>query len=71
MLFEKLLHSFVMVFGIALILFSLWFVYRSITMENVLYSAPAEEKEFKGTTKPLPDFIVDKVKPSELEQLKP
>ncbi len=69
--FPKTLHYVILMFAGALILFGLWFGYQAIQPQSVEMAAAKEEKEFKGMAKPLPDFIVDKVKPDELEQLKP
>ncbi len=47
--------------------------YFYITMKNVNKNdlEPPVSTNSKGMAHPLPDFIIDKIKPDELEQLKP
>tara|TARA_R110002072_G_scaffold272737_1_gene432928 strand:+ start:125 stop:364 length:240 start_codon:yes stop_codon:yes gene_type:complete len=68
--FERGFHYVFIVFMVVLTVFCAWFVYVSV-QKPVTPEAPIYENENKAAAKPLPDFIVDKVKPDELETLKP
>ena len=77
LLIERGVHYLVMLLTIALMVFGLLFSYYSIVKRDVNHDAELaamkenESKDKKGAAKQLPDFIVDKIKPNELGQLKP
>ena len=69
---EKTLHHAVLVIAAGLVIFGMWYGYQAMYPAAVKPAVDAASNvEEKGTAKPLPDFIVDKFKPNELEQLKP
>lgn len=68
--FERGFHYVFIGFMVVLTVFCAWFVYVSV-QKPAATEPPVYENENKAAAKPLPDFIVDKVKPDELEQLKP
>ena len=71
---DKVIYKLVFVFTLGLIIFSVWFAYES-TQNKRRHALPPSDvlpSETGGKqVKPLPDFIIDKVQPDELEQLKP
>ncbi len=77
LLIERGIHYVVMIFTIGLIVFGIIFAYDTIIRPDtgvntdVVAMAESENKDKKGVAKQLPDFIVDKMKPDELGQLKP
>lgn len=75
LLMDKCIHYFVLIFTMALISFGLLFAYSAIvkTNDNMIKDENIIEdnKDKHGVAKQLPDFIVDKMKPDELGQLKP
>ncbi|PCJ00213.1 MAG: hypothetical protein COB14_04465 [Alphaproteobacteria bacterium] len=72
-LIDRGIHYVVMIFTIALMVFGLLFAYKAMIKPatDVAAMAERENKDKKGAAKQLPDFIVDKMKPDELGQLKP
>ncbi len=70
---DKGMHYFLVMFVVMLIVVSVvicgWALYGSVTHSNEPRIEISESSELPA--KPLPDFIVDKVEPNELEQLKP
>ena len=71
---DRIIHYAVYVLTIALIVFSIWFVYMSSQKHRASPSPSPDvvgKEETKGKTKALPEFIIDKVPSDELEQLKP
>ena len=77
LLIERGIHYVVMIFTIALMVFGLLFAYEAIVRPDanlntdVAAMAESENEDKTGVAKQLPDFIVDKMKPDELGQLKP
>ncbi|MGH1378400.1 MAG: hypothetical protein ACRBB3_06225 [Alphaproteobacteria bacterium] len=75
LLMDKAIHYSVLMFTLALIVFGAFFAYNAIvnTNEKTLVDKTEinENENQKGAAKQLPDFIVDKIKPDELGQLKP
>ncbi|PCI56726.1 MAG: hypothetical protein COB36_00150 [Alphaproteobacteria bacterium] len=77
LLIERGIHYVVMIFTIGLIVFGIIFAYNTIITPDagvntdVAAMAKSDNKDKKGVAKQLPDFIVDKMKPDELGQLKP
>lgn len=77
LLMERGIHYVVMIFTIGLMVFGLLFAYEAIVRPDtsvntdVAAMAESENKDKQGVAKQLPDFIVDKMKPDELGQLKP
>ena len=71
---DKIIYRLVFVFTIALIAFSIWYAYENMQASKAPKSLASEvlPTDIGGSQKqPLPDFIIDKVQPDELEQLKP
>ncbi len=74
LLLDKIIYRLVFVFTIALIGFSIWYAYENMQASKASKSLASEvlPTDIGGSQKqPLPDFIIDKVQPDELEQLKP
>lgn len=77
LLMDKIIHYSVLIFTIVLIVFCFFFAYSVIVNtkeETIKYNTEItknEDENKKGAAKQLPDFIVDKMKPDELGQLKP
>lgn len=77
LLMERGIHYVVMIFTIALMVFGFLFSYDAIfrpdagVNADIAAMAERENKDKTGVAKRLPDFIVDKMKPDELGQLKP
>ena len=63
-------HSLMMIFAIIMI-FAIGYAYYAIQERGRDNVKMPERSSSKGMAHPLPDFIVDKIKPDELEQLKP
>lgn len=71
---DKLIYKFVFGLTLGLIIFSIWFAYVSTQKKRAHILPPSDilPSETGGEqVKPLPDFIIDKIQPDELEQLKP
>ncbi len=68
---EQTLHYILMSFTCLLIIFSVFFAYKIIKKPSKNTVDTPITNNTKGPTKPLPKFIIDKVRPDELEQLKP
>ncbi len=63
-------HSLMTIFAI-IIIAAIGYAYYAINIKkNDVIKMPVS-KQSKGAAHPLPDFIIDKIKPDELEQLKP
>lgn len=72
LLMDRVIYFFVMIGTIALIMFSIFFAYSSMNPQRKTPMPLQEEsQETVGKKKQLPDYIVDKVTPDELEILKP
>ena len=68
---ERVLH-FLVIGGILLLLCGAGgMIYLGVTGKMIEKPNIPDMKQDKGMAKPLPDFIVDKIKLNELEQLKP
>ncbi|PCJ96354.1 MAG: hypothetical protein COA45_11150 [Zetaproteobacteria bacterium] len=72
---ERGIHRIVMIFTAALIVFGACFAFEAIFKMNKGKNADTilalNNENEKGAARPLPDFIVDTLKPNELGQLKP
>ncbi|MGH1376597.1 MAG: hypothetical protein ACRBCK_09640 [Alphaproteobacteria bacterium] len=70
---DKGIHYVVVMFTVMLVVLSLciciWALYGSVGQAGG--NAPVIDEGSELPAKPLPDYIVDKVEPNELEQLKP
>ena len=67
---EAILHYILLVFMIMVILCAVTYAYIALQSLDNNIKMPVSEVS-KGKSHPLPDFIVDKIKSDELEQLKP
>ena len=69
---ERLFHRILMVLMTFLILFSMSFAFISVKRSDISTDPiPPNDVADKGIQKPLPEYIVEKIKPDELELLKP
>ncbi len=69
---DKMFYRLVFVFTFSLIAFSIWYAYvNAQRQQKAAPILPSEIVETDSEAKPLPDFILDKIQPDELEQLKP
>ena len=73
---EKIVFYLVMISTAGLVLFSIWFVYKSFQPDwkndqPVLQDEVVEQEVNADNIKPLPDFVLDNIQPDELKKLKP
>ncbi len=65
-----IIHHIIMMIMVIIMVFAVAYAYYIFKKQNVEMPMPKSEKT-NGKSHPLPDFIVDKIKPDELGDLKP